>query len=252
MERTTAVYLGRNKAILKTILGQKMYVDTRDKGIVPHLLLDGYWESWISSVMRAYLRNSVFFDVGANFGWYTLLAAHEGARAIFAFEPNFQIYGSLKDTCEVNGLVDCLVTYSAVGENQGTVRFSFDQSYLGNGSCGEDDGEEVPMTNLDTFSHYWHREALQEHPVTLKVDVEGFEPRVILGAKKLLESRRCTAFVEYHADPSYSKKLQDMLRLLETLGYQMSHIQQQGSVQRISEEQLVNIPDADMLLFQKF
>lgn len=252
MERTTAVYLGQNKAILKTILGQKMYVDTRDVGIVPHLLLDGYWESWITSVMRPYLRNSVFLDVGANFGWYTLLAAHEEAKAIFSFEPNPEIWRLLLYTCQVNGISFTPYMY-AVGEEMGNVAFSYSPEFFGNGRCSVwEDGKKVNMINLDTFGGYWEWDRIQEHPVTLKVDVEGFEPRVILGAKKLLESRRCTAFVEYHADPSNSNKLQDMLRLFETLGYQMSHIPQQGSVQRISNEQLVNIPDADMLLFQKF
>ncbi len=71
-----AVYLGENLALTRVLDRFKMYVDARDISLAPHLLLDGYWELWNTKVFRQLLRPGMHVvDVGANVGYYTLLAA---------------------------------------------------------------------------------------------------------------------------------------------------------------------------------
>src|ERR1051325_5936164 len=55
---------------------------------------------WIDS----FLPNSVFWDVGANVGVYTLYAARRGAAQVVAFEPAAVNYFLLAAHCEANGL----------------------------------------------------------------------------------------------------------------------------------------------------
>jgi FkbM family methyltransferase len=65
-----------------------MYVNRNDKSVSPHLINEGFWESWITTwVMNNIRPGDVFWDIGANTGYYGLLAYHLGAQAM-AFEPN--------------------------------------------------------------------------------------------------------------------------------------------------------------------
>src|SRR5581483_9455609 len=50
------IYLGDHVALTRTIFGHKMYVDTRDVSLTPHILLDGAWEPWTADVLRSIIR----------------------------------------------------------------------------------------------------------------------------------------------------------------------------------------------------
>src|SRR5207302_11253056 len=45
-----AVYVGDYLALTTTVFSHKMYVDTRDLGLAPHILLDGCWERSVTDV----------------------------------------------------------------------------------------------------------------------------------------------------------------------------------------------------------
>jgi hypothetical protein len=67
------------------------FVDTRDLMLGPRLVLDGFWEAWVTLAIARHLQpGSWCVDVGANYGYYTLLMAGacgpEGRVA--ACEPN--------------------------------------------------------------------------------------------------------------------------------------------------------------------
>src|ERR1700722_361196 len=69
------VYLGDHTALVATRWGAKMLVDTRDAMVTPWLVLDGLWESHATGWLQQALGpGQVFVDVGANVGYFTLLA----------------------------------------------------------------------------------------------------------------------------------------------------------------------------------
>jgi hypothetical protein len=45
------VYVGNDTVLCKVLTKYKMYVDTKDMGIAPHLIMDGYWESWVTRLL---------------------------------------------------------------------------------------------------------------------------------------------------------------------------------------------------------
>ena len=70
------IYLGDHEALTRLYTGHRVYVDTRDVGICSHLMLEGRWEPWIEAVLRQTVKPGMrFADVGANFGYYTLLGS---------------------------------------------------------------------------------------------------------------------------------------------------------------------------------
>lgn len=106
-DRTQTVPL-TDGSVLCRVLGRfKMFTDAADGGIAPHLLLDGYWEYWVTEfVCRNVARGETAIDVGALYGYYTILLADlvgsEGKVA--ALEPNPWLHWLLRRNVIVNGL----------------------------------------------------------------------------------------------------------------------------------------------------
>ena len=259
-----AVYLGNNRAIAKTQFGSKIFVDTRDLSLAPHLLLDGMWESWITEAVAAVVQGSVFVDAGANFGWYSLVADHAKARRILAYEPNPEIFKLLQDTMMVNG-IQAELRQAAVGDESTRLNLQLNKELMGSTKLSPESldydpelhqpsGLSVEVVRLDDeLSKVFEQEPhLRAATLVLKVDVEGFEPRAILGAAETLKAHEnCTAFVEYHADPEGEGKLQEMLTFFEESRYQMGRVTHEAKVVAIGRNELSNLPDADMLCFRK-
>ena len=71
---TNPVYLGDHTALCRVLGFYKMYLDTTDTGFASHLLLDGFWEMWLTVFFARQVKPGMtVIDVGANYGYYTLL-----------------------------------------------------------------------------------------------------------------------------------------------------------------------------------
>jgi FkbM family methyltransferase len=128
-------------------------------------------------------RGDVFVDAGANVGFFTLLGARAVGREgrVFAFEPLPANREALEKHVVLNGLTNVVVSAAALSDRTGRGRFG----HRGAPSCARlmADGEyDVATTRLD--------EALgpeQSSRVRLiKIDVEGAEASVLVGARELL------------------------------------------------------------------
>ena len=53
-----AVYVGNDRVLLWTKNGYKMFVDSRDVSIAPHLILEGVYEEHTDAVLRASSRRA--------------------------------------------------------------------------------------------------------------------------------------------------------------------------------------------------
>jgi FkbM family methyltransferase len=119
-----SVYVAESTALCRVLGHYKMYLDTRDSGIVPHLLLDGYWESWVTyAVARMVRRRDAVVNVGASFGYYALLFADlvgpDGS--VVAVEPQPDVFRLLERNRAVNGFEHLELRCQAAAANEGAV-----------------------------------------------------------------------------------------------------------------------------------
>jgi len=149
------------------------------------------------------------FDVGANFGLYTLPAARAvgDLGRVYAFEPALATAEVLADHLRLNGLdarveVVPVAVSDASGEvefwEQGTSPFaSLSRSAAGRSVLlsgrAETDPRVVQTTSVDDFCS-----ARGVLPDVVKVDVEGAEAKVLRGARLLLRRRACVILIEAH------------------------------------------------------
>ena len=148
--------------------------------------------AWI----RGMKRGEVFYDVGANIGLYTLLAAQQGCT-VFAFEPESQNYAVLIRNLAMNTPMSQAATAFpfCISDEQriDTLRLS---SLMPGGSCHSFASDlnykreqkewaykqgTVGFT-LDSLVY----ECGLPVPTHLKVDVDGFEDKVVAGAAQVL------------------------------------------------------------------
>lgn len=209
-----------------------------------HYLRDGNPETYESALIERTLRRGmVVVDVGANHGLFSLEAAHlvglEGV--VHAFEPTPSTRSLLERNLAANGLGRVRVFPTALGDAPGTARLRVHREMSGLNTLAADDITwnhrtlradevvEVPVTTLDA-----HAEAEGIGTIDfLKIDVEGFELRVIRGARGLLEARRVGRIMLEIGDVTCGNAgvdPDDLLTELDALGYALHAISPDGEV----------------------
>lgn len=148
-----------------------------------------YWKYWIKLAKMA----STIFDVGANVGVYSLLAAAANPKAqIHAFEPSTEMVEVLRGNIVLNDFGNISVHSFAVGKGsgQGVLRecrgsdgTNEGMNYvLSNGSEAQSADRSVALQSLDDFAQNHGIEKLD----LIKMDIEGGEYDALRGAERLL------------------------------------------------------------------
>ena len=158
---STSVYVGGGTALCRVLGRYKMYVDARDVGLSSHLMLDGYWEMWVTEFLIGVLKPGMLaVDVGANVGYFTMVMADKvgAAGRVHAFEPNPPIARRLEQNAHVNGFRErVLVHVAALGE-QDDARFTLHvpENYPGGAAMRPapdplpDEGQLLTVRRLDS------------------------------------------------------------------------------------------------------
>jgi FkbM family methyltransferase len=135
-----------------------------------------------------------FFDVGANYGTHSLLLLSQGVHTT-SFEPNSSLNGNFELLCELNNTKGKMENY-AVGDRQGVVQLHFpaDATWLGTIVEGEATFLKTAhqLTSMDvrliTLDQYAAEKGME--PDLIKIDTEGNELNVLIGAKDLLVRKK--------------------------------------------------------------
>ena len=126
----------------------------------------------------------VFIDIGANIGYYSLLAAAKGAN-VYAFEPNARNIWLLKKNAHDNNLKINILPY-ALADSERLVIYT---PLRGNGQIS-DMSDALPTENQEVLRSVTLDQALNGiRPDIVKIDVEGAEGLVLKGAQKTLDFR---------------------------------------------------------------
>lgn len=157
-------------------------------------------EPWTVDFIRAIPAGSVFHDVGANVGPYTLIAAALGILTV-AIEPSVINHATLVRNAMRNGLLERIIPVNAALANQ-TALLWFD--YAGSGAApgftgtGSGEAGHVLGSARKLRTHRqgmmaWRLDDLverflQQPPTHLKVDVDGGELAVLEGMEHTLRS----------------------------------------------------------------
>lgn len=134
-------------------------------------------------LQRLLEHGGTFFDIGANVGSYTLIAAEQPAARVVAFEPHPRTFNVLWVNANANDYDNITLEQLAVGATDGHVSFS-DRPHSALNSIQAGEGTiQVRCTRIDTWCA-----RNQMRPDFVKIDVEGFEHDALVGFGDLLPS----------------------------------------------------------------
>lgn len=246
----------------------QMYVRPYDFAVGAVILAKGTWEPQVTREMRPLLRpGAVFVDVGANIGYFTLLAAslvgNEGK--VIAFEPHPDNRALLERSTQENGFTNIDLYPFAVDEEARTLQLYPTESSslsLVLAECSTHAVPEktqphaVPTVVLDEFL------ARLERLDVIKIDTDGAEPRVLRGMRGLIEKHHPVIFAEFFpegyrliSNRSAESVLEELLKLDYEL-FVMPVPLDQPTI-RLSKEQIMKrlqetgVPALDLVAYPK-
>ncbi|HET8775924.1 MAG TPA: FkbM family methyltransferase [Thermoanaerobaculia bacterium] len=190
-------------------------------GAATHGCWLGTYERSVQRLFVEHVRpGGVVYDVGANAGFFTLLAAKLAgpSGAVYAFEPMERNLRYVREHLRLNRVENVHVLPVAVSDRTGPVRFAAAHNPAMGGLAAN--GEiEVQSTTLDALA------PTIEPPSFVKMDIEGAEHAALSGAMELLRRARPVILLSEHGWEQHER----CGRLLESLGYDLKLLVDGGS-----------------------
>lgn len=248
-------YFGQNIGLCRILGRYKLYIDTRDTTHAPHLLLDGYWESWITQfIARRVLAGWTVFDVGACYGYYSMLLADLiGPRGhLITIELNPAISQLLRKSIDLNGFAErttiCTAAAGSCGSDFSTLAVPLTSPGQATMQCAPTCSAgsiavQVPSVTLDSLVKPGQRVDF------LKIDAEGSEERIIAGMSAIIETRRPDILLEFDRS-HYSEPAAFLAYLTELYGL-LAHIEPSGVAAPISSQAVLDHPGVWMLFLSR-
>lgn len=204
-----------NELKYKPLNGVKLFFDPN--GSWQRKMINGSYDSFLFDTLKTMkLESKVIYDIGAHIGYHSIyfskLVGKNGK--VFAFEPHPKNIERFKLILEKNAFDNISVYDLAVSDIIGEEEFNLNEDIESGRSSGNF------IRRADTF---WNRDVYKEKgfkktsvktlpidsfknnlgindlPDIIKIDVEGAEYLVLLGAKKTLMEKRPALFIEIHS-----------------------------------------------------
>lgn len=185
-----------------------------------------------------YLREGMtVFDVGANVGELTLLFSRfvGAGGVVHAFEPGGASFERLTAVCRAASLRNVRLHRLALAEEAGTVRlYVYDDDYLSWSSRAQrplenydinvkpQGSEDVSATTVDLHCESNGVETID----LLKVDVEGAELQVLVGARRMLVEKRVRLLTFEFGQTTFDmgNSPDDIEAYLKEVGYELRNL----------------------------
>lgn len=147
---------------------------------------------WIDAYVKS---GDIFYDVGANVGTFSLYAAMRAEAQVVAFEPMCTNYDILNKNLNLNALGGRAIAYNiAFHDETKFSKLEISGFLAGKSGHNFDDKGDKPSVfsqgmfgvSMDDFVFKFG----QPFPNHIKIDVDGNEPKIIAGMKRILADER--------------------------------------------------------------
>jgi FkbM family methyltransferase len=218
-------FMARTPAMLGALAFQ---VDWDDR-IARDVCLMGVYEPQETALLRALLRPGMTcVDAGANWGYFTLLAAHlTGAEgAVVALEPDPRLFPTLRRNVEANGLAQVEVLQLAASDAPGGCWLEGHDHRSGNLGTSRlvhavRDGVSTFRVETSTIDALLDARNVRTVDL-LKMDIEGGEALALRGMRDGLTARRYTRLlVELHPTMlgEHGSSVAEIVGMMRDAGY---------------------------------
>ncbi len=180
-----------------------------------NFFLGTYEPEQTEAFVQAVRPGAVVYDVGAHYGYYSLLASKLAGEAgrVIALEPSPRNLDVLRRHIRLNHLQNITVLETALSDHAGEAKFD-NTAGSGVGHLSDQGRVTVKLTTLDALSKDF------PPPDVMKIDVEGAEEAVLAGGRETLETARPTIFLSTHG----ATLEENCSRVLREMGYTLRQL----------------------------
>jgi FkbM family methyltransferase len=205
-----------------------MYLDPRTY-MSRHLYYFGVYEPQVSRLLKKFLEpGMIFYDIGANFGYYSLLASKAVSKEgiVYAFEPQKGCCRFLLKNIKVNKLYNVRLYRCALSDRIEKKKiYQLSRTNVGQASLSRKGLSAFGSENVNCCSIDSLIESKEILPCNaMKIDVEGGELNVLKGAVSHLSNNppRIIVFeaIEEHLK-RFEASIKQVLSFLENFNYIM-------------------------------
>jgi FkbM family methyltransferase len=214
---------------------------TPSEHIQQQLFWYGYYEKDLGDMIKKCLKpGDVFLDIGANIGYFSLLAANsEPTSKVISFEPAKDLFQKLEENISINTFKNITTLNVAVGEiNEETELFISGSDNLGMSSFrqpGNYSGkkEKVKVVTIDS----WFKTAGLSKVDLIKLDIEGSELAALKGMQETLQNFKPLVIAEVNPETLASFNLTpgDIYSYLNKLNFDGFIISEKEGLKRVNQ-----------------
>jgi FkbM family methyltransferase len=136
--------------------------------------------------------DDLFVDVGANVGAYTILASAVCHSRCISIEPIKKSFSWLKKNVNLNDVSSLVNCHNiGIGDSEGTLRFTSQLDCVNHVVADDENNNDFVEVKVSTLDNLLG----EDIPSLIKIDVEGFESKVLAGAKSILKSDRLLGII---------------------------------------------------------
>lgn len=218
----------------------KMKTIPNDKGISSELLIYGNHEPLTTKIILEELSDNMnCVDIGSNIGYYVLLENMKIGKngKIWAIEPSPENFSTLEENIRLQNTENIKAFNFAIGDKNGEIEFviskksNWSKVKSENESVdSEDKVINVPLKTLDSFA----KENNLERVNLLRMDVEGYENKIILGAIQFLNQFKPIVMLEIHKMIMGEKETRKILEKFKEINYENQYF-----IPRIYDSQII-------------
>jgi len=189
-------------------------------------------------------EDDVFYDIGANRGFYTFLAA-ELCKEVHAFEPMQKLADGIKKNVRAHERL--IINIAALSEREGSVSFYTTDSTMvstinaavAEGFAGQGHSTTkkitVPTMTLDAYV------AAHAKPTVLKIDAEGAEEQIIKGGERFFASNAPVIAMEIWGKENKWELSMGAAERLRGMGYRSFRMDDEGELQEAKGDLSVGV-----------
>ena len=207
------------------VQGSKMFLDPGDS---LDLSINGVYGELDTKIIREEIHEGdIVIDVGANIGYYTLIFAQlvGSSGKVFAFEPEPKNFEILKKNIKINNYQNIVAEQKIVSDKSGIVKlFIAEHGIVGHRINQQKSSQKFIEVESIILDNYIKKLNLDSKINFIKIDVEGSEPKVLEGAKEIMQkSNQLKIFTEFNREfvKKYGIEPKEMIDLLYRNGFKI-------------------------------
>ncbi len=185
----------RNPVVIDWVDNSKLIINRGDAGLTGNVYCGLADPVEMGFLLHVLTSDDVFIDVGANQGAYSILASAVVGAKTFAFEPIPTTIKKLNDQIRINCVEDlAIVVPKGAGDIKCNLSFTMMDDTI-NHVITDNNTNTCNAVNVETISldEYFQDEISSR--LIMKIDVEGYEYKVLVGCEKLLRLKCFLAII---------------------------------------------------------